>query len=207
MNNGLIITPYLNTEIRKIADIDNYDYIICADTAYIKCKKENITPNLIIGDFDHGIIDCDLGLYNNVIKVPSEKNDTDTMLCVKKMIELNIKNITIIGGIGGRCDHTYANIQTIAYCLKNGFKCTIKDDKNEMFMLGCGNHLIETDKKYISFFSYSESSVISIRNAKYSVENHELTYYFPLGVSNEKTDKPIIAEISKGIILTICSND
>lgn len=207
MNNGLIITPYLNTEIRKTVNITNFDYIICADTAYIKCYNENITPNLIIGDFDHGEIITDFEMNKNIIKVPSEKNDTDTMLCVKKLIELNIKNITILGGIGGRCDHTYANIQTLAYSLKKGIECKIVDDKNELYMLNNGTYSIDTDKKYISIFSYSESSVISIKNAKYPIENHELTYYFPLGVSNEKTQLPTIIEIKNGIILVICSND
>ena len=65
-------------------------YIIAADSGYLKCIKVNVIPDLIIGDFDSSPIpDVD----TEIIRLPAEKDDTDTFYCVKKAIELGFKEI------------------------------------------------------------------------------------------------------------------
>ena len=207
MKKGIIVTPYLIGKIKDLVDISKYEFIACADSAYILCKNENIIPNIIIGDFDHDKTTEPTELDDKIIRVSPTKDDTDTMLCLKYLLQNDYSDITILGGLGGRCDHTYANIQTLAYAHQYRCKLRIVDNNNELFMYGKGKYLIDTNKKYISLFSYSENSIISIKNAKYSGEYIKLNYYFPLGVSNEAMDKSVEIIIHEGLILVICSND
>ena len=53
----------------------------------------------------------------DIIHVPVEKDDTDTLLCLKYGMELGYREFLMIGGIGGRLDHTMANIQTLLLSL------------------------------------------------------------------------------------------
>ena len=91
--------------------------------------------------------------------------------------------------------------------MKNNCICKIIDKNNELQLFSKGNYLIDTKLKYTSFFSYSEYSIITISNAKYTVENKKIDYYFPLGVSNEKIYGNINLKVSDGIVLLINSSD
>ena len=98
-----------------IQPIQNDDFIIAADGGLAHVKQLNIAPQCILGDFDSlGYIPQDSTVF------PVEKDDTDTMLAVKFGLEKGYKNFRIFGGIGGRLDHTYANIQTASYVAENG---------------------------------------------------------------------------------------
>src|SRR5665648_310101 len=100
-----IITSYLNGDLSSILHKKNGDFLICADNGYSVAKDNGIVPDLIIGDFDS--IKIDLPSDIEVIKLPVEKDVTDTLACVKYAINECFKDIIILGGIGGRLDHKW----------------------------------------------------------------------------------------------------
>ena len=70
-----------------------------------------------VGDFDS------LGQVpegENIVRHPVMKDDTDMMLAVKLGLERGYTRFHIYGGMGGRTDHTIANIQTLAYIAGRG---------------------------------------------------------------------------------------
>ena len=93
------------------------DIIIAADGGYDLLVKKEIVPDIIVGDFDSVITDLPC---QNVIKYPVEKDDTDTLLACKIGIEKNYNNFVIFGGVGGRIDHTFANVQSLLWVAKRG---------------------------------------------------------------------------------------
>ena len=85
------------------------DLIIAADAGYLTAKEMGIVPDVLLGDFDT------LGERNipdgiECLRVPREKDDTDTQLAVRTAIERGAKEIVIIGGLGGRIDHTLSTL-------------------------------------------------------------------------------------------------
>ena len=65
----------------------------------------------MIGDFDSAEApDC-----GEIERHPVMKADTDTMLCLKHGLKLGYERFLFVGGMGGRLDHTLANLQTLAY--------------------------------------------------------------------------------------------
>ncbi|MEA4987868.1 MAG: thiamine diphosphokinase, partial [Anaerovorax sp.] len=103
MKRCIIITAYLKKSIRQSLRIHDDDFIICADGGYELAKKEGIVPHIVIGDFDSG--NAPEKDSETVIHVPAEKDDTDTLLCLKYGIETGFHVFGIVGGIGGRLDH------------------------------------------------------------------------------------------------------
>jgi len=88
------------------------DYVIAADAGYLELVSRGITPDLVVGDFDS------LGsapVHPNTIHSPAEKDDTDVMLAVKQGFSRGFREFIINGGLGGRLDHTLANIQILVY--------------------------------------------------------------------------------------------
>ena len=96
-------------------EFDSSRYVICADGGYILAKKMGIEPDVIIGDFD--TYKSRLPENCEIIRHPEEKDDTDTMLAVKLALNRGFKHIVICGAIGGRLDHTMANIQSLRLSL------------------------------------------------------------------------------------------
>ena len=53
-------------------------------------------------------------------KFPTKKDETDTELCIELSDKLKAKEIHLIGALGGRIDHTIANINLLYYIRKRG---------------------------------------------------------------------------------------
>lgn len=179
--------------------------VIAADSGYNAVKKLGFTPSIILGDFDSlgekpDRRECE------IIAAAAEKDDTDTMLAVKTALDRGYCGITIFGGIGGRLDHTYANIQTLAYILKRGGFGRLVSEDNRAELLAVGEYVYRRqDGEYMSLFSYGESAVVTTRGTKYDLTGYKLEDTFPLGVSNEIIGEKCGISVKTGRLLIIFS--
>ena len=181
--------------------INDDDIVIAADSGILNALKFNIQPDFIIGDFDS------LGYTptnSNTIIHPIEKDDTDTMLAVKLGLDKGYKNFRIFGGIGGRLDHTYANIQTASYIAENGGNAIFYGNKENLTVIK--NTKMNFDKKNkgnISIFALEECEKVNIKGTYYELENGSLSFDFPLGTSNKFNNKDTTISVAKGKLLII----
>ncbi len=214
MNRCFIITAFINGQIQSNFNITENDYVICADGGYKFAKQEKIVPHMIIGDLDS----FEEQLPENIEKIihPVEKDDTDTMLCIKFAMEKGFDDICIVGGMGGRLDHTISNLQSMAWAVKYWNDKQIKSKK--ISMSDCQNHamLIMNDSitlkglpcEKISLISYSETCKnVTTKNLKWELTNAQLTNSFPLGISNEFLGDECEVSVEKGQLLIIKSLD
>lgn len=187
---------------------DDDKYTICADGGYLLAKRMNVVPDVIIGDFDT-FSEEELPDNCEIIKHPEDKDDTDTMLAVKLALNRGYKNIVICGAIGGRLDHTFANIQTLRYIMKHGGYGELAGDGSFAMMQGPGVKVYNRiSDYYCSLFSYSEEcSGITATGFKFPLKNAVLKNSFPLGISNKVTGKSGIISLEKGVLLVIFSKD
>ena len=102
-------------------------FVIAADSGYVNCLKAGVIPDLIIGDFDSSEMPS---LKTEIIKLPVEKDDTDTFYCVKEAVRRGFVDIEILCAIGDRADHNYSNMLCLEYCRQNKVKCAISNKKN-----------------------------------------------------------------------------
>ncbi len=175
------------------ADINNYDYIkssLRADDFFVFCDSGlkhmsnlQVRPNLIVGDFDSY---DDPKLDIETITLPTEKDDTDTFYAAKEMLKRGFDEFLLIGVIGARLDHSLANISILLYLTSLNKKASIIDDYSEMEIVS-GTPVSIPDK--YSFFSLinisGTANGITIKNAKYNLENATIGCEYQYGVSNE----------------------
>lgn len=180
------------------------DYIIACDRGYAHALRENIRPHLLMGDFDSysGSMPEDIP----VERFKKEKDDTDTMLAIRKAIELGCDCVRLCCAMGGRLDHLYANIQSLAFAVKAGMGAVMEDENTFVTVLPPGEHRLEKRHGFsLSLFALSERvENLSIRGAKYELEKGALDNSFPLGASNEFRDEVDIS-FDRGLLLVICS--
>jgi thiamine pyrophosphokinase len=164
------------------------DYFIFCDGGLSHAEGLGIKPNLIVGDFDS----CDsdvLSKYEEqceIIKLPREKDDTDTLYAVKLAVERGYSDFLILGAMGGRFDHALGNISILLYLEGLGKKAVLIDDYSVMQIAGSKPLLIEDNCSYFSVLTVAgDVSGVTIKNAKYPLENASLSADFQLGISNE----------------------
>lgn len=177
------------------ADINNYeyiksglhndDYIIFCDSGLKHLESLQVKPGLIVGDFDsHDNPDLDV----ETIVLPCEKDDTDTVFAVKEAIKRGYNEFLLIGVIGARLDHTLGNVSILLYLDSLGKKGTIIDDYSEMEIVSSEPVYIDDSFAYFSLLNISGiAKGITIENAKYPLNNAEITCEYQYGVSNEVT--------------------
>ncbi|MBR6051080.1 MAG: thiamine diphosphokinase [Clostridia bacterium] len=200
---ALIVTPYIEGKLENIISGKTFDLVICADASFDAAKHAKLAPDVVIGDFDHGSAPD----FDKIIRVPREKDDTDTMLCIKYAVSHGADEILIAGGVGGRLDHTIANIQSLAYAEKYGVHAVLKDKRNAAFFIIGNARLARESGSYLSLFSYGGNSTVTIKGTKYDAERVTLTVDFPLGVSNEITSSEAEIIVHSGSVLAIVSRE
>lgn len=187
-----------------------YDYIIACDKGIEYAAKSNIHPNLLIGDMDSCKIEAtELFPDVSILTYPMRKDDTDTMLAVKEAISRGYERIHIVCGLGGRLDHTLANIQTLTYCAGHGCLASMASDCENMIILSDKHSSLtipRQDGKSISLFALSnEVTGVSVSGASYEISDYILTNDYPLGVSNGWKDASVSISIQSGLLLIVNS--
>ena len=198
---AVILTARCEGDFSAAYEPQDHDYILCADAGYLLAQQNGMTPDMIIGDFDS----ADRPETANVEVHPVVKDDTDTLLCVKKALSMGIKDILIVGGIGGRLDHTLANLQTLTFIAERGAKAEMCDGNIRAFAVKEASIRIPRTKGKLSVFALGEKcSGVNIKGAKYSGNGLEITPGFPIGMGNDFAD--VFAEISveSGVLTVIC---
>ncbi len=200
----LIITGYL-PGIEKIhIEKKDFNCIITADRGHEYAEFLGISPDIKIGDFDSSMAPKD-GL-SEVIYLPSEKNMTDTEAALDIAATKHPSSITILGGLGGRFDHTMGNISLLS---KYDIPIVIIDSNNRVKLLDAGEYIFEKNGyKYFSLIPYSTAvSGVSVSGVKYPLTDATLYNNSTLGISNEIISDKCTLSFSKGKLLLCQSND
>ncbi|MCQ2549871.1 MAG: thiamine diphosphokinase [Lachnospiraceae bacterium] len=187
------------------------DCVIAVDGGLEYCQIFQITPNIIIGDYDSLSEEKKETLQfiektgnTEVIFLPVEKNDTDTLAALRIGLERGFTEFRIYGGMGGRLEHTLANIQSLLFLKHQNAKGYLLDGD---CMIGVAkDERVEFQKSlegYVSLFSLGESAQVSIQNMKYPLQHERITNDFPIGISNEFIGEKATITVEEGSIVWI----
>ncbi|MCR4687512.1 MAG: thiamine diphosphokinase [Lachnospiraceae bacterium] len=185
------------------ADINNYeylkniimedDYVIYCDSGLRHMDKLGLKPSLIVGDFDSHV---NPHLDVETIVLPVVKDDTDTVYAAKEGVKRGFEEFLLIGVIGGRLDHSLANVSILLYLRNEGLEGVIVDDYSIMKIVGQKTEYIPDKYSYFSLVNITgKAEGITIKNAKYEIQNAVITTDYQYGVSNEITPGKV-AEVS-----------
>lgn len=158
-------------------------YYYCDSGLYHR-DRLGAAPDLIIGDFDsHPYPDLPV----ETITLPTVKDDTDTVSALKLALLRGFEDFLLLGVTGGRLDHTLGNLSMLLRLDTLGKTGKIADDCSEMEIVSGGRSALIPDT--FAFFSLLNISGtargIRVRNAKYPLENAEISCDYQYGVSNE----------------------
>lgn len=177
------------------------DLCIAADGGYTHLKHIGIVPDIVIGDFDSLKERPEINIQIH----PEQKNDTDMMLAIKHGLAAGYESFFIYGGMGGRLDHTFANIQALLYLARQGAKGILIDEPTHATVIHEGSLLFGSKMKgLVSVFAMDETAEgVNIKGLQYPLDNMTLHNSFPLGVSNAFIGMESVISVRKGSLLVI----
>ncbi len=187
------------------------DLIICADGGAMHAEKMGIIPHILIGDMD-SIEQCNLNAmqskHTKRLQYPAGKDQTDTQLAVEYAIGKGCKEIVLIGSLGSRFDHSFANISLLKLILDHGINGMILNEHNEIYLI---NHRIRIKGKagdILSLLPVSECvDGITTTGLQYALQDAQMTFGLPYGVSNVFTRTEAEISIKQGSLLVIKARD
>ncbi len=184
------------------ANITEHDYIICADGGYDYLFDTSVVPDLVIGDFDSA---KNTPQNTEIVKLPVEKDDTDCAAALNEAVKRGYKDILLLGGTGGRFEHTFANISIMANATNNGFNFEMADEKHHFYCIK--NSKIEIAKnpnEQISVFAFGGKAYgVTETGFHYNLDNYTLDPFIPLGISNDVTDNVGVISVKDGTLIII----
>lgn len=186
--------------------IQSGEMLICADSGYRHALKQNLKPDVLIGDFDSYTEELPEDV--EIVRYPVEKDVSDTWACVQYAKEKGFDCFKIYGAFGGdRIDHSIANLQLIRSIAEENLNAVLYYKKQILMNVNADepDYLIPDFFPYFSVFALSEvCRGVTITGAKYPLSNAELKNSFPLGLSNEvNTPTGAYVSVKEGILLLV----
>ncbi len=186
------------------------DYFIFCDGGLTHAQGLGRVPDLIVGDFD-SCNSSDLSKYvgtaghPEIVKLPREKDDTDTFFAVKEGLRRGFKDFLLTGVTGQRLDHTMANFSALIYLYKNGAHALIIDDSAVYETAGKEGVKIEDDCSYFSLIPLTGTvSGVTIKGAAYPLENGQVGFDYIYTTSNEVLPgQTAFVKADEGLLLVI----
>ena len=195
-----IFTAFCEGDPALAYDRREDDLILCADAGYALARKLGVKPDAVIGDFDSG----EAPAGENVIQHPVIKDDTDMILCARYALEMGILDFLIVGGLGGRLDHTLANLQALGWLAAQGARAELCDGRVRVWALRNDSIRIPRTAGKLSLFALDGvCEGVWSRGVKYPLDGAALTPLFPLGMGNDFTAGEAEIGVEKGTLLVI----
>ena len=183
--------------------------IIAADSGLNHAVPLGLTPSVVVGDYDSlgHAPKVDAGV--EVVTVPTEKDVTDTQLAVELALTRGATELHIIGGLGGRLDHTLSNLAILEDLANKKIRAVIEDGQNRVRLLRNDSTILPRSKyAYVSLLALDPTvKGVEIEGVKYPLKNARLTRTFGFAVSNEITGNCCFISARKGTLLIIESRD
>ena len=198
-------------ETKYIIENQGYDYIICCDGGANHTYNMDIVPQYIIGDLD-SIKEEVLEYYKhkNVVfkKFPTKKDETDMELGIYLAKTLRAKRIDFIGALGGRIDHTIANINILSYIKSMNIECNILSENESIHLIRNEKIEIQGNKdEIISIIPVEgDAKKVTLRELEYPLNKYNMKYGIPLGISNVMKSKKCTIEVEDGSLLIVHQN-
>ncbi|MDK2886674.1 MAG: thiamine pyrophosphokinae [Thermosipho sp. (in: thermotogales)] len=185
-----------NSEIIKL---DKTDYIIAVDGGANILFKNHILPNSIIGDLD-SVEKNTLEYFRKngveILKFPSEKDETDCELAIRYAISKNASEIEILNFFGERLDMILA---LFGLMKKYKMKIVAKSEKVEIGIIRNTLEMETNVNELWSFIALCDAK-ISLHGFKYKF-NGNMEFSNPIGVSNITISSKIKIEVIEGEVI------
>lgn len=185
------------------------DWILGADGGAARALAWGLTPQLVIGDMD-SLPDEDRAILEDrgseFVEHPRAKDETDLELALAYAVEHGAQEIVIFGALGGRLDHTLANVLLLALPSLQGVRARIVDGDQEALLIRSGEAatLRGMPGDLVSLLPLAgDAHGVTCGGLAWALDRDTLRLGFSRGVSNEMMGDEARIELEEGLLLVV----
>lgn len=185
------------------AQLREGDTIVCADAGLRHAQAMGLHPHLVLGDFDSyaGELPADA----ECLRLPAHKDDTDTHFAVREGLRRGYDSFLFCGALGGRPDHSFANLCTLKAVDEAGAQGKILTDGGYITILTDGALTLDRiEGAYVSIFPFGgDAEGVTLEGFAYPLADYHMRVSLPIGVSNEQVADKARVRVRKGTLLVM----
>ena len=177
-----------------------FDYVVAVDGGRAVLDELGCVPDLTLGDFDS------LGYVpdgSTVERHPTHKDKSDLELAFDRVAGKGFDDVVAYGALGGRLDHTVANLQMCARFAEAGLAVTlVGPDCAVRILVGPAQYeLPQLPHGTVSVFAgTAEAMGVTETGLAYPLDKVTLSNRTSLGLSNELVGKPASVSVERGTL-------
>lgn len=187
--------------------LDNATAVVAADGGISYLDFLGLKPDFIIGDLDSaedGLVQQLAGSGAQVLEYSRDKDETDLELALLFSLGINQEEILIFGGIGGRWDHSLANILLLAHPQLKDREITFVDKVQRLWLVQRHAEVRGSPGDLVSIIPIdSRVRVLFTKGLRWQLEDELLPLGPTRGVSNEMTSERAEITVAQGRFICV----
>ena len=193
--------------LKNFLDSHGGALIICADGAVRHLAALDRVPAVIIGDMDSAD-PAQVARFRDrgtrILTYPKEKDKTDTHLAIELVIAEGFRTIFLLGALGGRIDHSLANISLLYLGQKRNAEIRIIEPACEIFIITGTETLQGNGGETVSLLPLDGSvRGITLEGFQYPLSDATMEPGNPYGISNRLAKREGKITVREGRLLVI----
>jgi len=199
--------------LAELAAAEDRPLLIAADGGAARVLEANLTPDVVVGDFDSLSV-ADRGrleaLGVELRRADRDKDESDMELCLFTALEAGIGRITILGALGlVRPEHSLANLLLLADPRLDDIDLVIAGRGSRIVRLGTaggpGQHAIEGEPgDFVSLFPIGAAvEGVTTSGLRFRLADETLLLGHSRGLSNELLDQHASVTTRRGRLLLV----
>jgi thiamine pyrophosphokinase len=185
------------------------DLIVGADGGAARALAWGRAPHVVIGDMD-SLPDADRAALAargcRFVEHPRAKDETDLELALTYAVEEGAREIVVLAALGGRLDHTLANVLLLALPVLHGISARIVDGREEALLVRSGETAVLEGQAgdLVSLLPLAgDVRGVTTSGLAWALEGDTLRFGFSRGVSNEMTGPQARVHVAAGSLLVV----
>jgi thiamine pyrophosphokinase len=185
------------------------DVIIAADGGALVAQQLGLQPQVVIGDLDSlpGGMRTQLQQRGcRFIDHPARKDETDTELAIQHALEMGAEEIVLLGAVGGRLDHTLANVLLLGMAALEGVTVRMVTGNTDVWLIRAGEDLEIHGQPgdTVTLLPLGQDAAgITTTGLEWALDNDTLYFGPARGVSNLMTAETARVALREGLLLAL----
>jgi thiamine pyrophosphokinase len=185
--------------------------LLAADGGALPLLRLGIAPHLVIGDLDSLDTETEGELVRRGVELrrfPRAKDETDLELALLLAAERGATSIDVLGALGGRWDHTLANVAMLDMPELRGRSVRLLDGNQTLFVVRDAAMIQGARGDTVSLLPLTGAAHgVTTSGLLYPLAGATLSYERARGVSNVLLDPPARVSLQSGLLLVVHHDD
>ena len=200
----LDLGPYLDLLRRA-------ELLIAADGGALALLRAGLLPQVVVGDLDSLDLASQQLLAEQGVELrrfARAKDETDFELALLLAAEQGAQSIDVLGALGGRWDHTLANVALLAHPALLGRRVRLLDTRQALYLVRDTATLSGRRGDTISLIPLGgEARGVSTSGLLYPLQDAVLRFDQARGISNVLLEPPARVQVREGLLLVVQHDD